>query len=229
MLVAMPMALIAGLVSFLSPCVLPLVPGYLGFISGTASPKSRVISGSLLFVLGFTIVFVALGTIAGGLGNLLTTYAILLQRIFGAVIIVLGIVMIGGFGFMQRTAKFNVSSNLGLVGALLLGLAFGFGWTPCIGPTLSAVLTLSLDGGTAARGALLSFIYSLGIGLPFIAIAAGFGWATKSVAFVRARIRAFNLAGGVLLILLGILMVTGLWREITSAIQEVFSTFVPAL
>lgn len=227
LLAAIPMALLAGLVSFISPCVLPLLPGYLGFVSGFSSSRSRMISGALLFVLGFSIVFVSFGALFGGIGAAVYASGLgWVQRVLGIFVILLGFVLIGQFSFMQRTFKMNISPKLGLFGAPLLGIAFGLGWTPCVGPTLAAVLTLAADAGSPAKGALLAFVYALGIGLPFIAIAAGFGWATKSVGFVKRHIRAFNIAGGAILIVLGILLVTGLWTTFASWLQlEVFGYF----
>jgi cytochrome c-type biogenesis protein len=230
LLAAVPLALLAGLVSFLSPCVLPLVPGYLGFVSGTAAPKSRVLLGASLFVAGFTAVFVILGSLAGGLGGGINQTALdITQRVLGALIVVLGLAMVGEFAFLQRTVKFQVPQGLGLVGAPLLGIAFGLGWTPCIGPTLAAVLTLSLDQASIGRGALLTLVYSIGLGLPFIAIAAGFSWATKSVNFVKRHIRKFNLVGGSLLMILGAAMVTGLWNSFIVLVQEVTIGFIPGI
>jgi cytochrome c-type biogenesis protein len=152
------------------------------------------------------------------------------QSILGIFVFALGFVMIGQFGFLQRTFKIQVSSKLGLVGAPLLGVAFGLGWTPCIGPTLAAVLSLASNSGDPAKGALLAFIYALGIGLPFMAIAAGFSWATKSVGFVKRHIRSFNIGGGVLLMILGLMLVTGVWNRFAAWIQlEVFGYFQLAI
>jgi cytochrome c-type biogenesis protein len=228
LLAAVPVALLAGLVSFLSPCILPLIPGYLSFIGGFAAKRSRVVLGSVLFVLGFGTVFVLLGALAGSLGIAVSSMQIV-QRILGVLIALLGLVMIGQFGFMQRTFRVQVSPKLGIWSAPLLGVAFGLGWTPCIGPTLSAVLALSLDQASAGRGVLLAIAFTVGIGLPFILMAFGFGWATNSVAFVKKHIRTFNLIGGGLLIVLGLLMAFGLWASIVSWLQEVTGSYVPAI
>lgn len=231
LLAAIPMALLAGIVSFISPCVLPLVPGYLGFVSGMSAVKSRVLLGSVLFVLGFSVVFVSFGALFGGLGAAVYAGGLMwVQRVLGVFVIFLGFVLMGQFKFMQRTMKLQVSPKFGLFSAPLLGFAFGLGWTPCIGPTLAAVLTLASDAGSPSKGALLAFVYALGIGLPFIAIAAGFGWATRSVSFIKRHIRGFNIAGGALLVLLGLLMVTGIWSAFASWLQlEVFGYFQVAI
>lgn len=228
LLAAVPVALLAGLVSFLSPCILPLIPGYLSFIGGFAASRSRVVFGSVLFVLGFGVVFVVLGALAGSLGIGVAQIK-LVQRLLGVVIALLGLVMIGQFGFLQRTLRFQVRPNMGLWSAPVLGIAFGLGWTPCIGPTLSAVLALSLDQANVGRGVILASAFTLGIGVPFILMAFGFGWATSSVAFVKKHIRTFNLIGGGLLIVLGLLMAFGLWASLVSWLQEVTGSYVPAI
>jgi cytochrome c-type biogenesis protein len=229
MLLALPIALLAGMITFLSPCVLPLVPGYLGYVAGSAAPRSKVIAGSLLFVLGFTTVFVSLGVLAGTAGLLFVSQNPWVQVVLGLLVVVFGFAMIGQFKFLQSTIKLPLSPKLGLAGAPLLGVVFALGWTPCIGPTLSAVLVLASDAGDPARGAILATVYSLGIGIPFVLIAAGFNWATKSVAFVKQHIRTFNLIGGGMLIVIGVLLMTGLWSRFVSWIQVVTSGFTVLL
>jgi cytochrome c-type biogenesis protein len=227
---ALPVALAAGLISFLSPCVLPLVPGYLGFIGGAVAPRggsasapgrSRLVLGTLLFIAGFTLVFMAVNVLGGTAGQFFVRYADTITRVMGVVIILLGLVFIGVFGLAQRTVRFQARSNLGLIGAPLLGIALGVGWTPCIGPTLTAILSVSYNLGDPGRAALLGLAYSLGLGIPFLLLALGFGWATRSVAFVRRHIRVVNLIGGALLIVLGLLMVTGVWGAWMSTLQGV--------
>ena len=229
MLIAIPIALLAGIVTFLSPCVLPLVPGYLGYVSGAASTKTKVVLGALLFVLGFTAVFVTLGVLAGTAGLIFIAQNQWVQVVLGALVVVFGFALIGQFGFLQRSMKLPISPKVGLIGAPLLGVVFAFGWTPCIGPTLSAVLVLASDTGDPVRGGVLATIYSLGLGLPFMAIAAGFSWATKSVDFVKRHLRAFNLFGGGMLILIGVLLMIGLWNRFMLWVQEVVGVYTVIL
>lgn len=230
---ALPVALAAGLISFLSPCVLPLVPGYLGFIGGSVAPRGgsasapgrgRLVGGTLLFIAGFTLVFMAVNVLGGTVGLFFLRYADVITRIMGVVIILLGLVFIGLFGLAQRTVRLRARGNLGLIGAPLLGIALGVGWTPCIGPTLAAILSVSYNMGDPGRAALLGLAYSLGLGIPFLLLAVGFGWATRSVAFVRKHIRVVNLIGGGLLIALGLLMVTGVWGTWMSNLQGVIGS-----
>ncbi|WP_040166340.1 cytochrome c biogenesis CcdA family protein [Microbacterium gorillae] len=231
--VALPIALAAGLISFLSPCVLPLVPGYLGFIGGAVSPagadvtkarRSRMLLGVALFILGFTVVFVMITVLGAFFGGFFAQYSGVMTRILGVVVIIMGLVFIGRLSFLQRTARVSVSSNLGLIGAPLLGIALGIGWAPCNGPTLAAITAVSWNLGDPVRGALLGLAYSLGLGVPFLLLALGLGWATKSVAFIRKHIRAVNIIGGVLLIVVGLLMVLGIWSAIMAKLGSVMTS-----
>jgi cytochrome c-type biogenesis protein len=172
---------------------------------------------------------VAFGIAFGAAGFALKPWIDLVTRIMGALIIVLGLVFVGFFRLFQRTAKINLAPRVGLAGAPLLGVVFGLGWTPCIGPTLAAIFSLSLDAATPARGALLGVAYCIGLGLPFVLLAAGFQWASSSLTFLRRHIRAINIAGGVLLILIGVLMVTGLWNLIIVNTQAMIGEYVTAL
>lgn len=240
LLVAIPIAILAGLVSFASPCVLPLVPSYLayvgGFTGGAAEsgtePKRgrrRLLLGVALFILGFSIVFVALGIVFGAAGLMLRPWLDLILRIAGVVVILMGLVFIGQVTVLQRTVRPSWKVATGLGGAPLLGIVFALGWAPCIGPTLTAVYALALDGGDPVRGALLGLAYCIGLGIPFLLVALGLDWATGSVAWLKRHRRAINIIGGALLVSIGVLMVSGLWRIVISNLGAVISGFNPAL
>ena len=227
---ALPIALLAGLLAFVSPCVLPLVPGYLAYIGGFAAVKEkkgrgRLLLGVFLFVLGFSVVFVGVNLAFAALGALLIPWIDLITRIVGVVLIVMGLIFIGQFSFLQRSFKAEWRVATGLGGAPLLGIVFGLGWTPCIGPTLAAVSALSLGSADPWRGVLLGAVYCLGLGIPFLLVALGLGWVTGSVAWVKRHIRVINIIGGALLIVIGLLMVTGLWRLLISAFGAVIGGF----
>ena len=235
LLLALAIAIAAGFVAFASPCVLPLVPGYLGYIGGFTREadrprRSRMVLGVVLFVLGFALVFVAYNWILGGTGFLLKAHLDLITRIAGILVIIMGLVFIGQFSFLQKTIKPRWTAATGLAGAPLLGLIFGLGWTPCIGPTLTAVLSLSANSGSPLRGAILGIAFSLGLGIPFLLVALGLNWVTGSLAFLKRHIRVVNIIGGSLLIVIGILMVSGLWQALMSELgAAVNGGFIPVL
>ncbi|RFU23311.1 cytochrome c biogenesis CcdA family protein [Geodermatophilus marinus] len=250
LLVAAVVAALVGLVSFASPCVLPLVPGYLSYVTGLAgagtaappprarhrsgpadpgggpgaavaertavderSPRGRMVLGALLFVLGFTVVFVAFGAAFGGLGRLLLQYSDVLTRVLGVVTVVMGLAFLGWLPLLQRTARFSARPVAGLAGAPLLGVVFGLGWTPCLGPTLAAVNSLAYVEATAGRGALLGVAYCAGLGIPFVLVALGARWALGATSVLRRHARTVTRVGGALLVVVGLLLVTGAWTE----------------
>jgi cytochrome c-type biogenesis protein len=229
LLAAAGVALLAGTISFASPCVVPLVPGYLAYLAalvGADAPavsadeerkqgRFAVMGAALLFVLGFTFVFVAtLGTLVW-LADTLTLNQDLLQRIGGVLTIAMALVFLGWIPGLQREFRSHHVPGGGVWGAPLLGAVFGLGWTPCIGPTLSAVTSMaSATGGAAARGYLLIAVYCLGLGLPFLLIALGARWAVRATDWLRRHGRQVQIFGGALLMIVGILLVTGVWGEL---------------
>ncbi|PPK69426.1 cytochrome c biogenesis CcdA family protein [Actinokineospora auranticolor] len=245
LLVAAGVSLLAGLVSFASPCVVPLVPGYLAYLAalvGAEAPavsdeearkrgRYRVLGAVGLFILGFTVVFAAtIGSLVW-LADALLINEDLLQRIGGVLTIAMALVFIGLVPGMQKDLRIHKTPRFGLAGAPVLGGVFALGWTPCIGPTLSGVLTIAAStGGTAARGYLLVVVYCLGLGIPFLLLAIGAGWAVRATTWLRTHGRAVQLFGGGLLLVVGILLVTGVWGDLVSWLRNAFvSDFTPAL
>ncbi len=246
LLVATAVAALVGLISFASPCVLPLVPGYLSYVTGLVgsgarttapvpapggggtatavrtderAPRGRMVLGAVLFVLGFSVVFIAFATAFGGLGRLLVQYARTVDVVFGAVTVVVGLAFLGWLPLLQRTKKLSVRPAAGLAGAPLLGVVFGVGWTPCLGPTLGAVYTLALSEASAGRGALLGVAYCLGLGVPFVLVALGARWAVGATDFLRRHAAAVTRFGGAVLVLIGLLLITGAWAEMMRWLQ----------
>ncbi|MEV0368658.1 cytochrome c biogenesis protein CcdA [Streptomyces sp. NPDC050636] len=227
LLAAVPIALLGGLVSFFSPCVLPLVPGYMSYVTGVAgtdlaeAKRGRMLAGAALFVLGFTAVFVSGGALFGFFGETLQSYKDVISRILGGLMILLGLAFAGVLQrFGQRELRFHKKPAMGLLGAPVLGVLFGVGWTPCLGPTLTAVNTLSLYQASAARGALLTVVYCLGLGLPFIAVALAFRRMLGAFGWIKRHYVWVMRIGGGMMVALGILLVTGVWDSLMFELQS---------
>jgi len=219
LLLALPVAAAAGLISFLSPCVLPLVPGYVSYTTGLVgadlgeAKRGRVLAGTLLFVLGFTAVFVSLGALFGGLGGWLIEHTVTIQRVLGVITILMGLAFMGLLPGSAREWRIHRAPTMGLIGAPMLGILFGLGWTPCIGPTLAAVQSLALTQASALRGAILTTAYCLGLGIPFILVGLGLRRAAGGVGWVKRHYPLVMGIGGGLLVVLGVLLLTGLWND----------------
>jgi cytochrome c-type biogenesis protein len=235
MLVALPIAVLAGAISFFSPCVVPLLPGYLSYVTGLSAAelgserRGRMLAGTSLFVAGFSAVFILTGVLFGAIGNALLEHQTLITRILGGVTVVLGLVFLGGFGFLQRDVRVHRVPAVGIAAAPLLGVLFGFGWTPCIGPTLGTVMNLAATQGSSGRGAVLALVFSLGLGIPFIVAALAFRRMLSAVAWVRKHQLLVIRIGGVLMIAVGLLLLTGVWDSMTADLRQWVANFGSAV
>jgi len=225
LLLAMPVALIAGLVSFFSPCVIPLLPGYLSYATGLGGAdleharRGRMLAGAVLFVLGFSAVYVVVGFTAGSFGTWLIRSRTQLEIVLGVVLVLLGLAFAGLVPFLQRDVRVHTVPAVGLGAAPVLGFLFGLGWTPCIGPTLAAIITLGINEGTAGRGALLAAIYCFGLGVPFIVAALAYRRALGAFNVVRRHQQWVTRIGGAMLVLVGLALITGFWDQAVSWLQ----------
>ena len=237
LLLALPISFLAGIIAFVSPCVLPLAPGYISYVTGLTGAelgeqgrgRGRVLLGSILFVLGFSVVFVSYGVLFGSIGAQLLEYQSVIDRVLGVLLIVMGLAFMGLIPALQRERRMHMIPKWGVAGAPLLGLLFGLGWSPCIGPTLAAVQSLAFTEASAARGALLSFVYCLGLGLPFVLLGMAFSRSMRAIGWVKSHYALVMRIGGAMLIILGLLMVSGLWNDFTIWLRVSFPGFETAL
>ena len=235
MLVALPIAVLAGAISFFSPCVVPLLPGYLSYVTGLSAAelgskqRGRMLAGTALFVAGFSAVFILTGVLFGPAGDLLIEHQTAITRVLGGLTVVLGLVFLGGFGFLQKDVRVHRVPAVGIAAAPLLGVLFGFGWTPCIGPTLGTVMTLATTEGSTGRGAMLALVFSLGLGIPFIVAALAFRRMLGAVAWVRRHQLLVIRIGGVLMIAVGLLLLTGVWDAMTADLRQWVANFGSAV
>ncbi|MCX6430003.1 MAG: cytochrome c biogenesis CcdA family protein [Actinobacteria bacterium] len=228
MVTAFPIAIITGLISFLSPCVLPLVPGYISYAAGMSKSRSKVLLGSILFISGFSFLFVSYGVLFGGIGSKILGHEKIITQVLGIFTIGLGLVFMGRFPLM-RSFKPSISTTGGLLGAPLLGFLFGIGWTPCIGPALAAVETLAFEQASAARGAVLSFGYCIGLGIPFILSGLFLDRSMRLRAFISRRGNLISQIGGWMLIAIGVLQVLGIWNDVMNSLRSTISGFIPVV
>lgn len=224
----------AGMLSFLLPCTLPLLPGYLSYISGLGAEevqsrqyRGTVLTASLLFVLGFSLVFVALGATASYIGSLLLPHRDSLTRLSGIFIIVMALLMLGLFQFpsLYGEKRFHLGREFGIWSAFPLGMAFAFGWSPCIGPVLTSILALATTSGAAQRGALLLFVYSAGLSVPFLAMALLAGRLFRTVSWLRRFSRPLNTGGAAVLLLMGVFLLLGQWTQLIAPLMRWYAQF----
>jgi len=233
MILALPVALLAGLVSFFSPCVVPLLPGYLSYATGLGAAevvegtprRGRMLAGASLFVLGFAVVFVITGVVAGSAGRVLAEYRSVITRVLGVLIIVLGLIFAGVLQIGQRDLRIHRIPTVGVAVAPLVGVVFALGWTPCLSPTLGVVVNLGFNEGTALRGGLLGFVYALGLGIPFVIAGLAFTKMARAIAFLRERQLLIMRIGGISMIIIGLLVVTGTLNTLTAVLRQWASSF----
>jgi cytochrome c-type biogenesis protein len=228
LILALPIAAIAGLISFASPCVIPLVPGYLTYAAGFSKNRGKILLGSLLFVFGFTALFVTYGALFGTLGSSISANSRIISQVLGALTIVMGLIFMGRINLM-RSFKFSRTTNSGLLGAPLLGFLFGLGWTPCIGPALAAVQTLAIESASAERGSILAVAYCFGLGTPFILSGLYLDKSQRMRKFLAKNGDRISFIGGALLIAIGALQITGAWDSIMNSLRSLISGFEPLI